>query len=102
MWRCLGRGDGLPPAFVASHEIGAEDHLLMQAALQPYVDSAISKTINVPADCSFDGFVRLYERAYELNLKGCTVFRPNPVTDAVLAEEGPASCQRCGDEREAD
>ncbi len=94
-----------PPAFVAAHEVAPEDHLAMQAAVQPYVDNAISKTINVPAGIPFESFERLYLRAYDLGLKGCTTFRPNPVTGEVLSEglEGPTPDRTglcCGAERE--
>ena len=57
----------------------------MQAALQPHVDAAISKTINCAADIAFEDFKDVYTRAYEAGLKGCTVYRPNPVTGAVLS-----------------
>ena len=56
----------------------------MQAALQRHVDSAISKTINCPEDISFEAFKDVYLEAYALGLKGCTTYRPNPVTGAVL------------------
>ena len=50
LWRRMqGRPDGLPLAFVSAPELAAKDHLLMQARLQPFVDNAISKTINLPA-----------------------------------------------------
>ena len=52
----------------------------MQAALQPHVDSSISKTINCPEDISFEAFKNIYLEAHALGLKGCTTFRPNPVT----------------------
>jgi ribonucleoside-diphosphate reductase alpha chain len=81
----------------------------MQAALQPYVDNAISKTINVPADFDFGRFRSLYELAYAKGLKGCTTFRPNPVTGAVLVaeadaagEEGVQASHCCSIERESD
>jgi ribonucleoside-diphosphate reductase alpha chain len=67
----------------------------MQAALQAHVDSAISKTINVPSTLAFDAFRALYERAYALGLKGCTVFRPNPVTGSVL-EAGDTGAPAAG------
>jgi ribonucleoside-diphosphate reductase alpha chain len=93
-----------PPAFAAASQIDPRAHLAMQAALQPYVDNAISKTINVPENLDFAAFCSLYEEAYALGLKGCTTFRPNPVTGAVLTSrtvaEAPAHC--CGIEREAD
>ena len=56
----------------------------MQAAVQRHVDSSISKTINVPADIPFERFKDIYARAYALGCKGCTTYRPNEVTGAVL------------------
>jgi len=56
----------------------------MQAAVQKYIDSSISKTINVPESISFDAFKDVYAQAYELGCKGCTTYRPNDVTGAVL------------------
>jgi ribonucleoside-diphosphate reductase alpha chain len=94
-----------PPAFLVAHEVAPEDHLAMQAAVQPYVDNAISKTINVPAGIAFDSFEQLYRRAYDLGLKGCTTFRPNPVTGEVLSAEvtvPDATDRCCGLEREGD
>jgi ribonucleoside-diphosphate reductase alpha chain len=58
----------------------------MQAALQQYVDNAISKTINVSADCDFASFEQIYRDAYAKGLKGCTTFRPNAVTGQVLTD----------------
>ena len=76
----------------------------MQAAVQKYVDSSISKTINCPEDISFEAFKDVYLQAYELGCKGCTTYRPNEVTGAVLevkdkpgdaaAEDRSRSC-RC-------
>jgi ribonucleoside-diphosphate reductase alpha chain len=76
---------------VRAGEIEPRRHLLMQAAMQPYVDSAISKTINVPEAIAFDAFKDIYLEAHALGLKGCTTYRPNPVTGAVLrpAEAAP-------------
>jgi len=76
----------------------------MQAALQPFVDNSISKTINVPESCQFDEFKQIYDFAYEKGLKGCTTFRPNPVTGTVLSEDrsGAESPHCCVIEREAD
>ena len=101
-WRQRGHA-GVPPAFVEARALDPGAHLAMQAALQPFVDNAISKTINVAADIPFARFEDLYRRAHALGLKGCTVFRPNPVTGAILSE--PAAAERvqcCGIEREAD
>jgi ribonucleoside-diphosphate reductase alpha chain len=96
------RDNGLPPAFVEARQIDPLAHLHMQAALQPLVDNAISKTINVAADIPFGRFEELYRQAHALGLKGCTVFRPNPVTGAILSEPASDRVQCCGIEREAD
>ena len=102
LWRQQG-GRGLPPAWVEAQQLDPLAHLGMQAALQPYVDNAISKTINVAADIPFERFEDLYRRAHALGLKGCTVFRPNPVTGAILSQPPAADQVRCcGLEREAD
>jgi ribonucleoside-diphosphate reductase alpha chain len=73
-----------PPAFVSARDLAPADHLAMQAVLQPLCDSAIAKTVNVPVDIVFSDFSNLYHRAYDLGLKGCTLFRPNRVSGAVL------------------
>ena len=59
----------------------------MQSALQSFIDNSISKTINVPQDCPFVEFQQIYDLAYDRGLKGCTTFRPNPITGSVLSEE---------------
>lgn len=92
------------PAFVAAHEIAPADHLKMQAAIQRFVDQSIAKTINIPEDYDFSEFRLLCEEAYDMGLKGCTTFRPNLVTGAVLipengAQNGPHCCDV---EREGD
>ncbi len=88
----------LPSSFLTAIDILPDEQLLMQAALQKHVDNAISKTVNVPECLDFDAFASLYERAFELGLKGCTAFRPNPVTGQVLFEK--PHC--CSSEREPD
>ncbi|GLK52280.1 adenosylcobalamin-dependent ribonucleoside-diphosphate reductase [Maricaulis virginensis] len=96
VWRGMARHeDGVPHGFVTATDLPAEAHLDMQAALQPHVDNAISKTVNVPADCTREAFAGLYERAFALGLKGCTVFRPNPVTGAVLTGEDRPEDRHC-------
>jgi ribonucleoside-diphosphate reductase alpha chain len=101
-----GENAPLPPAFVRAVDVPPTAHLGMQSALQTHVDNSISKTINVPRDYSFEEFRSLYETAYASGLKGCTTFRPNPVTGQVLvAEEGSSTeegTQCCSIEREAD
>ena len=74
----------LPPAFVTAADLTPADHLAMQAAAQPHVDSAISKTINCPAGIPFADFQSIYLEAHRLGLKGCTTYRPNAITGSVL------------------
>jgi len=75
----------LPKSFVDAQSLAPEDHLAMQAEAQRHIDSSISKTINCPADIPFEAFKDVYARAYELGCKGCTTYRPNEVTGAVLS-----------------
>lgn len=85
-WRAMsGEPGDLPRQFVRATDLSPQAHLQMQAVLQPFVDSAISKTVNVPQDCSFEDFEDLYRAAWRLGLKGCAAFRPNPVTGSILA-----------------
>jgi ribonucleoside-diphosphate reductase alpha chain len=96
----------LPPRYVCAHELAPRAHLDMMAALQPYVDNAISKTVNVPEDYTFEDFSSLYDAAWSAGLKGCTAFRSNPVTGAILeasaADTKLGSPHCCSIEREAD
>ncbi|HAT34182.1 MAG TPA: ribonucleoside-diphosphate reductase, adenosylcobalamin-dependent, partial [Rhodospirillaceae bacterium] len=85
----FGEGVPLPDYFVDAAQLSPEDHLVMQAAVQEFVDSSISKTINLPAEISFDAFKDIYARAYQLDCKGCTTYRPNEVTGEVLSIERP-------------
>ncbi len=81
----FGAAAPLTDAFVTAEELTPGAHLEMQAALQAHVDSSISKTINCPADLGFEAFKDVYLQAYDLGLKGCTTYRPNAVTGAVLS-----------------
>ncbi|MDP7425288.1 MAG: adenosylcobalamin-dependent ribonucleoside-diphosphate reductase [Rhodospirillales bacterium] len=82
--RLNGEDMPLPAAFVDAQGLSPKDHLVMQAAVQKFIDSSISKTINCPEDISFDEFKDIYVQAYDLGCKGCTTYRPNEVTGAVL------------------
>jgi ribonucleoside-diphosphate reductase alpha chain len=78
----------LPEYFVTSDDILPRQHVDIQAASQKWVDSSISKTINVPTDLPFDDFKDIYVYAYEKGLKGCTTFRFNPEAfQGVLVKE---------------
>jgi len=86
VWKAL-HGEDPPPAdiFVSAQDLTPADHLRMQAAAQPFIDSSISKTVNCPEDIAFDDFVDVYRQGYAMGCKGLTTYRPNAVTGAVLA-----------------
>ena len=96
--RLNGESTPLPAAFVDAQDLSPNDHLVMQAAVQKYVDSSISKTINCPESISFEAFKDIYMQAYDLGCKGCTTFRPNEITGAVL-EAGTDSGKGDGTEQ---
>ena len=85
----FGPDAGLPDYFVTAQELTPAEHVRMQAAVQRHVDSAISKTVNVPESISFAAFQEVYRDAYRSGCKGCTTYRPNSVTGAVLAVTAP-------------
>lgn len=89
LYRELG-GDmaQLPEYFVNALSMPATDHLAMMEAVQPFVDTAISKTVNVPADYPYDDFKGLYQQAWRAQLKGLATYRPNAILGSVL-DTGP-------------
>ena len=101
LYRSVFGADAMLPAhFVTAQELSPAEHIRMQAAVQAHVDSAISKTVNVPAEISFDHFQEVYRDAYDSGCKGCTTYRPNAITGSMLeirpeaattAEPTPAS-----------
>jgi ribonucleoside-diphosphate reductase alpha chain len=88
-WRLYKETGGdvnqLPPAFVTALEISAIDHMKMVAAVAPFIDTSISKTVNVPADYPYEDFKDLYAEAWKAGLKGLATYRPNAVLGAVLS-----------------
>jgi ribonucleoside-diphosphate reductase alpha chain len=85
LYRELG-GDvsQLPDYFVSALDMAAADHIAMMEAVQPLVDTAISKTVNVPADYPYDDFKGLYQQAWRARLKGLATYRPNAILGSVL------------------
>ncbi|QGZ64173.1 adenosylcobalamin-dependent ribonucleoside-diphosphate reductase [Paraburkholderia acidisoli] len=79
-----GDVDALPAYFVSALEMSAQEHVAMMAAVQPFVDTSISKTVNVPADYPFEDFEHLYLDAWRRGLKGLATYRPNETLGAVL------------------
>jgi ribonucleoside-diphosphate reductase alpha chain len=61
--------------FLTALEIPPEKHLQIQAVFQQYVDNSVSKTINMPKETTVEEVARAYWRAWELGLKGVTIFR---------------------------
>ncbi|HSB96080.1 MAG TPA: adenosylcobalamin-dependent ribonucleoside-diphosphate reductase [Spongiibacteraceae bacterium] len=82
----------LPPEFVDAWHLDPLEQVRMVAAIAPYVDAGISKTVNIAADFPFVQFKSLYLHAWQSGLKGITTFRPNAVTGAVLS--APISCRQ--------
>jgi len=88
VYRSLGGDiDQLPGYFVSALEMSANDHIAMMQAVQPWVDTAISKTVNVPADYPYESFKALYQQAWEARLKGLATYRPNSILGSVLATD---------------
>ena len=85
LYRELG-GDveHLPDYFVSALEMPADGHIAMMQTVQPFIDTAISKTVNVPADYPYDDFKSLYLQAWRARLKGLATYRPNAILGSVL------------------
>ena len=85
MYQHLGGSvDPLPAYFVSAMDMAAQDHIAMMQAVQPFIDTAISKTVNVPVDYDYDNFKLLYLQAWQANLKGLATYRPNSILGSVL------------------
>lgn len=95
-----GQKDILPESFVTSDMLSARAHLAMQACLQPFVDNAISKTVNLAADATLNDVDEVFSDAYASGLKGCTVFRQGARWGQVIRSRDDAHC--CHVDREAD
>jgi ribonucleoside-diphosphate reductase alpha chain len=110
LWRAQkAEARPLPDTFIDGDSIAPVDQLAMQAALQPYIDGAISKTITLAAEIARDDTPGILEAAFDLGLKGCTLFRAqaragvivNP--DEFSARQRPVPAQACcGLDRECD
>jgi ribonucleoside-diphosphate reductase alpha chain len=75
---------GLPDYFATALTLSVADHLAIPVAAQKWIDASISKTVNCPADMSFDEFAAVYTQAYRGGLKGCTTYRPSLTRGSVL------------------
>ena len=79
----------LPEYFVSALEMSAADHVAMMQAVQPFIDTSISKTVNIPADYPYEDFKDLYHHAWRAGLKGLATYRPNNILGAVLQTSAP-------------
>ncbi|MGE8404276.1 MAG: adenosylcobalamin-dependent ribonucleoside-diphosphate reductase [Delftia tsuruhatensis] len=95
LYRSLG-GDvqQLPDYFVSALQMPAAGHIAMMQAVQPFVDTAISKTVNVAADYPYEDFKDLYRQAWKAGLKGLATYRPNTILGAVLETHAPESAEK--------
>ena len=80
-----GQDAALTPAFVTALEMSAQAHESMVAAVAPFIDTAISKTVNVPVNYPYADFQNLYMEAWQSGLKGLATYRPNSVLGSVLS-----------------
>ncbi|MDO5654468.1 MAG: LAGLIDADG family homing endonuclease, partial [Brachymonas sp.] len=90
------RDTPLPAYFVNALEMTAADHVAMMQAVQPFIDTSISKTVNIPEDYPYEDFKNLYHHSWRAGLKGMATYRPNNILGAVLQttpkpEEKPAT-----------
>ena len=77
--------DALPASIVTAMELTVDEHLAMLQVVQPFIDTSISKTVNVPADYPFEDFKQIYTKAHAMKLKGVSTYRPNSILGSVLS-----------------
>ncbi|WP_151446219.1 adenosylcobalamin-dependent ribonucleoside-diphosphate reductase [Lacisediminimonas profundi] len=101
LYRLLGGDvDNLPDYFVSALEMQAQGHIGMMEAVQPFVDTSISKTVNVPEDYAYDDFKDLYLQAWKAQLKGLATYRPNAILGSVL-DVSPAAAEPASEQEGA-
>lgn len=86
LFKLIHGEDAEHEVFVTAMDITVDDHLNIVEAVAPFIDSAISKTVNVPSDYSFDDFQHVYMRAWQRGLKGITTYRPNGQVGSVITD----------------
>lgn len=75
------------PPFVTAMEMSVDEHVDMLAAIAYNVDMSVSKTINVPEDYPFEDCKEIYKKCWSNGIKGCTIFRPNPIRQGILIDK---------------
>lgn len=76
--------EGYEDLFRTALNISVYDHLAMLAVIADHVDMSVSKTINIPTEYSFEDTKKVYETAWQLGVKGCTIFRPNALRPGIF------------------
>ena len=76
--------EGKDDVFRTALNISVEDHLAMLGTIARHVDMSVSKTINIPTEYSFEDTKEVYEKAWKLSIKGCTIFRPNALRPGIF------------------
>jgi ribonucleoside-diphosphate reductase alpha chain len=79
------RNGVLPEFFISAMDLSPDDHIKVQATIQRWTDSSISKTANVPANFTIEQTGELYLKAYELGCKGVTIYRDSSRDEQVLS-----------------
>ena len=82
------------PHLVTASQVSIEEHIRVQAAIQKYLDSSISKTVNLSHDSTVEDVSMAYHMAYDKGCKGTTIYRNGSLEDDVLSEE-EVTCEAC-------
>ncbi len=80
--------DDLPDYFVTAMDLSPQEHVKVQGAFQRWIDSAISKTCNVPNEYTVEQVSELFQYMYELGCKGGTIYRDGSRDEQVLMLKG--------------
>ncbi len=83
-WEAANPGKSLPDYFVNAMSLSPIEHVNVQAAVQRWIDSAISKTCNVPSEYTVEQTRELYEYMYSMGCKGGTIYRDGSRDEQVL------------------
>lgn len=87
------------PNGTSGRSISPDGHILMMAAVQPHLDSAISKTVNMPSDCTVDDIKNVFVKSWQLGLKSITIYRDGskgsqPITTKGNGKNGERNTRR--------